>query len=156
MNVYVMSRDRAVKYCGKHHDTPSAIISIATPHALYRDFVYKNTKNNVKDILEMTFADADAPNTPDVYGTIVSEEDLLSAEQVKQIVEFVKKNKNYDIIVHCDAGISRSSGVAAAILKYYTGDDSQIFDSRWFAPNMWCYRKVLEGFIYKDELLEGS
>ena len=43
-----------------------------------------------------------------------------------------------------DAGISRSVGVAAAILKYTTGDDSSIFGNGLYDPNERCYRKTLE------------
>lgn len=55
-----------------------------------------------------------------------------------------------DFIVHCDAGISRSSGVAAAILKAKTGDDSQIFNNPKYRPNMRCYRIVLDEFMQED------
>ena len=54
------------------------------------------------------------------------------------------------MIVHCDAGISRSSGVAAAILKAKTGDDSQIFNNPKYRPNMRCYRIVLDEFMQED------
>ena len=54
------------------------------------------------------------------------------------------------VIVHCDAGISRSSGVAAAILKAKTGDDSQIFNSPKYRPNMRCYRIILDELMQED------
>ena len=70
----------------------------------------------------------------------------ITKEQAKQIATFVKKHYGNveQIIVHCEAGISRSAGVAAAILKYFTNDDSQIFDSYKYRPNTLCYRNVLE------------
>ena len=146
MRLSVLSRDNAVEYCTKAHKDESAIISISTPYYRYQNFPFKSEKNNVKDILFTKFADADAPNKNDVYGKIVSQEELISDKQAKEIVDFVKRNKDRYIIVHCDAGISRSSGVGAAILKYYTGDDSRIFENRWYMPNRLCYRKVLEAF----------
>lgn len=51
------------------------------------------------------------------------------------------------IIVHCGAGISRSAGVCAAIEKFLTGDDSRIFDSAYYHPNMSCYNAVLEALM---------
>ena len=96
--------------------------------------------------------DCDTPGEADVYGSPTTEQDLMSSDEAKAIVDFVERNKDKYIIVHCDAGISRSSAVAAAILKYYTGDDSRIFDSRRYSPNMWCYRKVLEAFYNESEL----
>lgn len=65
----------------------------------------------------MYFADADAPDTMDVYGKLVTIDELLNDEDANRIVEFVNKYKDCYIIVHCDAGASRSAGVAAAILN---------------------------------------
>ena len=72
-------------------------------------------------------------------------------DDAKKIVEFLKKYPNTDIIVHCDAGISRSSGVAAAIMKWATGDDSPIFKSYRYCPNTWCYRKTLEALMTQEK-----
>jgi len=146
MTIKVMSRNAAVEFCGFKHLAQSVIISISTTYGKYETEPYMSKDNNVVDILRLSFLDADCPNDKDVYGRIAKANDLMSDEQAKQIVDFVEKYSNYLIIVHCDAGISRSSAVAAAILKHYTGDDSQIFDSRWYAPNMWCYYKVLKAF----------
>ena len=35
------------------------------------------------------------------------------------------------------------SSVAAALLKYFTGSDDQIFRDSYYCPNTWCYRKTL-------------
>ena len=55
------------------------------------------------------------------------------------------------IIVHCNAGISRSSGVCAAIMKAMTGDDSLIFENPKYLPNTTCYKVVLEEFMREEE-----
>jgi predicted protein tyrosine phosphatase len=147
MNITIMNRYSAIQYCEKQHEQKSAIISISTPYGEYiNDPPFVSQTNNVQDILYLSFADADAPNTLDVYDRLVTEEQLLTDTDAKRIVEFVKKNIDYSIIVHCDAGISRSSAVGAAILKYYIGDDSSIFDSPRYFPNMWCYKKILNAF----------
>lgn len=36
---------------------------------------------------------------------------------------------------------------SAAIQKYITGDDSKIFDSFRYRPNILCYRRVLEALM---------
>lgn len=108
--------------------------------------------NNVQDILYLSFADADAPNIMDVYGKLVAEAELLTDTDAMRIVEFVKKHEDCFIIVYCDAGISRSSAVDAAIMKYFTGDDSSIFDSPCYFPNMWCYKKVLNAFYETNNI----
>jgi hypothetical protein len=45
-------------------------------------------------------------------------------------------------------GICRSAGIAAAISKVLTGDDSRFFDKSRYVPNMLCYRLTLEA-LYK-------
>ena len=86
----------------------------------------------------------------DVNDIIAAEKDLLCDKDAERIVEFSKKYKDKLLIIHCDAGISRSSGIAAAILRHYTGDDAEIFDNYSYDPNMWCYFKTLKAF--GDEL----
>ena len=130
INIQVMSRMAAAEYCARRHSEESVIISISTPDLYYGYLkIEKTDKNNVTDILNLT-----------------TEQDLMSSDEAKAIVDFVERNKDKYIIVHCDAGISRSSAVVAAILKHYTGNDDMIFDSRRYNPNRWVYRKVLEAF----------
>jgi hypothetical protein len=66
-------------------------------------------------------------------------------EMAKQIKAFLEKNILVDtLIVNCEAGISRSAGVAAAISKHLTGDDSFFFKN--YLPNRLVYRLLLEEF----------
>lgn len=147
IDIQVMSRMAAAEYCAKRHSRDSAIISISTPNIDYFYLKVEPTdENRVVAILNLEFMDADCPGDNDVYGNPTTINDLMSDEDAKTVVDFVETYKDKRILVHCDAGISRSSAVAAAILKHYTGDDSMIFDSRWYNPNRWVYRKVLEAF----------
>lgn len=68
------------------------------------------------------------------------------ANEIKQFVESLFSLNIDTLIIHCHAGVSRSSAVAAAITKYYTNDDSIYFNSDRFAPNMTVYYKVLKAF----------
>lgn len=148
INIQVMSRMAASEYCLRRHSEKVAIISISTPYIDYKlNTIFGDKSNNVTDILRLSFADADSPGKDDVYGNSTTEQDLMNDEDARKVVDFVEKNKENKIIVHCDGGISRSSAVVAAILKAYTGDDSRIFDSPRYSPNMWVYRKVLEAFM---------
>ena len=68
----------------------------------------------------------------------------VTSNQKNLIARLLRDYPDTDVIVHCDAGISRSAGIAAAILKHTTGDDSSIFVNGQYDPNLWCYRKTLE------------
>ena len=151
MNVTVMSRRDAIRYCRKPNDARTAIISISDPYMAYSDYPFISKSNGVVGILYLTFSDADGVGLPDVYGRPTMKEDLMSDDDAKKIAIFLRAHENDNIIVHCDAGISRSSGVTAAILKYKTGDDSSIFKNGRYCPNMWCYRKTLEALMREEE-----
>lgn len=74
---------------------------------------------------------------------------LIEDSDANEIKTFVESLYDLDIdtlIIHCHAGVSRSSAVAAAITKYYTNDDSMYFNSDRYAPNMTVYYKILKAF----------
>lgn len=131
--VIVMSRKQANYYSYDNKNVKTAMISITDPGS--SDNNIKIDDCNVAFLLRCKFADVS-----DI------KDNGITKEQAKQIATFVKKHYGNveQIIVHCEAGISRSAGVAAAILKYFTNDDSQIFDSYKYRPNTLCYRNVLE------------
>ena len=61
-------------------------------------------------------------------------EDILKIASMSDDIE--------TIIVNCEAGISRSAGVAAALANIINEDDSRYFKE--YLPNMLVYRKILE------------
>ncbi len=134
VNVLVMSRNEAERYSHRTHFEETAVISISTPDERYDLNIYASIYNRIKRILRLQFDDVDR-------GSLA-----MTEEDAAAIAEFVEENKDRTIIVHCDAGITRSAGIAAAIMKHYNGDDSPIFNSRLYCPNMLCYRMVLEQF----------
>ena len=75
----------------------------------------------------------------------------MKKDQAKDIANLIKKNYNkFDyVIVHCNAGISRSAGVVGAICKYLWNDDSDVFDNEYFKPNMYVYNLLLNSFYEK-------
>ena len=150
MNVQVMRRSAAVSWCHKAHENPTVMISISDPRMEYTSAPFRSKANNVRDILRLSFADADRPG-PDVYGNMTDMGDMMTEEDAARVAKFVQRHRDTDIIVHCDAGISRSSGVAAAIMRYLTGNDDAIFDNGRYCPNMWCYRKTLQALNALDE-----
>lgn len=136
-NVEVMNRNNAKRYSFQNHDIKSVIVSITDPDRPINLFE-RNSGNGIVNVLRLQFEDV-CGNSPNA----------ITENDAQRIVEFVDKYvDNVDkVIVHCEAGQSRSAGVAAAILKYFTGDDTQIYDNPQYTPNSTCYTKVLQAFF---------
>lgn len=120
-------------------DKPSIVISIRDPEKEPECFC-KNP--NVLSILYLDFEDWDRP------------EDgcqLISDEQADRIADLVlqyaDKLEVIDLYVNCEAGVSRSAGVAAAVARALDDDDEKFF--RIYYPNRFVYRKVLEALYNK-------
>lgn len=152
MNVTIMSRRDAVRYCYQPHETQTVMISISDPLMLYDSAPFASPGNRIHGILRLCFADADgvgahiwvpqeAVSHPDRGA---DESDLMTRDDAAKVAQFLRRHSNMDVIVHCDAGLSRSAGVAAAIMKHFNDDDSPVFDSGKYYPNTWCYRLTLE------------
>lgn len=78
-----------------------------------------------------------------------TDENGISMMDAKKIEIFVAANiaRGYKhIIVHCDQGISRSAGVAAAILKAYNKDEDVILKNGRYCINPRCYEYVCKAF----------
>lgn len=83
----------------------------------------------------------DFPDTEDHAG--------MSATDADKVVCFIAKNVNCgncNIYVHCDQGISRSAGVAAAILRAYGKKEDKILDCSDYCINSRCYEMMLKAF----------
>jgi len=70
----------------------------------------------------------------------------FTEKHADKIQKFVKKNLHMAnaVICHCEAGISRSAAVAAALSKYYNGNDSFFFEQ--YIPNGLVYSTLLAKF----------
>lgn len=159
MKYVVMSKSQAIRYTYEPHEDRSIIISISDSTD-YTTKLLTTKENNIKSILYLHFDDIDNINgyevkkdegfVVDIYNCCY---DLISDEDAEKIVNFVNRHKDSvdAIIVHCRAGISRSSGVCAAIMKYLEGNDSAIFNNPKYHPNMRCYKTVLTKFYEKTE-----
>jgi len=88
----------------------------------------------IRDVCYMWFEDDD---------TEIPE--AISDDQAERIADFVRKYAEkktpFVCYVNCEAGMSRSAGVGAAIAYYYLHDDDWIFKTK--VPNRRCYHKVL-------------
>ena len=141
--IMILSRPEAVYYCEREHSRPRVMISISDPFLSYRDGPFLTRENNLREILFLTFCDAEEPG-PDVYGNQAGAEDLMQAGDARRIRDLLERHPDCDLIVHCDAGMSRSAGVAAAVTEAEGGDSGEIFDSPYYDPNLHCYSVLLE------------
>ena len=116
---------------------PHIIISINSPKFNKAIIPYRP---NCLEILYLEFHDLD--NKIISGGVKYKLISSLDAERVWEIVN-VYKDKIDLIICQCEAGISRSAGIAGALSKVLNGDDTGIFKK--YLPNMLVYKTILNG-----------
>ena len=130
--VVLSRRDAVVLSCG-HIPEPSVIISITGTGCAPVLFA---ENEQIKAILHLCFNDVYKGG----FGA-------MNADDADSIVRFcLNWLPQTNLLVHCEAGVSRSAGVCAAILKWYEGDDMQIFGNPYYRPNIHCYSEVLKAF----------
>src|SRR3954467_3561018 len=85
--------------------------------------------------LVLSFDDAEEVPAMALPGEIV----LMSRGQAKKIRRFIEKHREDvgAVVVHCEAGMSRSPGVAAALCRAF-GQDDQLFWQE-YQPNRHVY-----------------
>lgn len=100
------------------------------------DFALPNIRT-CKGILKLNFNDTEDITDKDVY---------FDMNMAKEILDFVDKHADAItlIVVHCGAGISRSTAVASALSKILNNSDDLIFSTK--APNMLVYTSLLEAY----------
>lgn len=128
----IMSRQEAKRYSYLPYGLKTIFISITDVNE--PDNNLKTDWTNCLGILRLKFEDVD-------FGW----DDCITPEQGSQIVDFVNSHPEAEqIVVHCEAGVSRSAGVCAALKYAMTGNDMDIFRNGRYCPNMACYRTVLD------------
>ncbi len=135
--ILVMSQIKAEKLI---LDKNKSYVCISITDFLDGNYAY--LPQEFKEILRLQFHDIDTNIMESLGNTYFGMDD----SDAKEIVVFLERwyNKVDYLIIHCHAGISRSSGIASAIEKYYNGDDSKYFHNSIYRPNMRCYRLVLD------------
>lgn len=133
ISVYSRSEIEKVKFSQSH-----IIISITT---VKRDVAQIHENELCVGILRLTFPDLERGNYPD----------LFSHSQARQIWDFVLKHSTVDLIaIHCDAGMSRSPAIAAALAERFLGDSSEftepgiLLENRKYFPNRLVYRIMVD------------
>ncbi len=134
MKIFVYSRSALDAV--RPHEVAHVIISITS----HPDDVARLRLNEMcRGVLRLSFPDAEVPSDLHV------ETSLFSREQAMEIWTFTEKHLSQieRVIVHCDAGVSRSPAVAAALARVLNDDDTEFFGGR-YRPNMRVYRFLLE------------
>ena len=146
MVIVVLDRARAEKLIPTEK---CAIISITDTEDDIVKFVYDN---NIKGVLRLNFLDED--NVGYYKHRVSSKYRLFGVSDAIKILDFVDSIKDsIDILyIHCTAGISRSPAIAAALCDIYDIDS----DINWFfmyTPNVFIYRKLLNIYHFRDEII---
>jgi hypothetical protein len=129
MKFLIMSRDKISKFTFPHRYAIIGIVGHGCEHPLIPE--------GYVDLLQLNFYDTDF---------YISDYPSIQKEDARKILEFVEKNKDkVDMfVVHCNAGISRSSGTVAALSFIYNGDAAWVFSDRRYIPNMLVYKTILD------------
>lgn len=133
MDIIVKSKKAIEEYAMQEHNKTSIVISIASKNSSKAN-IKSDYNNKIKEIQFIQFDDTDS------MGGI----EKLDASKIKRFLLKHIGDTSLDlIIVQCEAGQSRSAGVAAALMKYFWNDDTAIFNNHKYTPNMLCYRTML-------------
>lgn len=144
------------------NDKKFAIISIQEPETNGSGILFTETAS-CKHVLTIKFSDIDPIffyDHNEIFeeaiktGKII----LFSTEMAKEIKNFFDKIKD-DIdllIVHCSAGVSRSSAIAAVLNKYVNNTEDLFFEKS--LPNMFIYNIMHKEIFgqYTKDLFRGN
>jgi len=106
------------------------------------------TNAHTLEVLRLVFDDLDkqpGPATTRAIGQMV----IFDHHMADKIIDLMLKHAPEVVIVHCGMGQSRSPAVAAALSRWFNGDDSAFFPSAGmygrpaYTPNMLVYRVLL-------------
>ncbi len=138
MEIIVLNEDQVQRF---ETEIPHIVISIRSPKT---DTITIPCNKSNAGVLFMAFHDLDhMPKEEHVCLGSIRPYVLFDEENAKEILSFVSSHINEIelIVVNCEAGISRSAGVAAALSKIINGEDERYFKE--YLPNRLVYRTLL-------------
>lgn len=142
----IMSQDECIDFSNKNLNDECIIISINDTG--YDTNISKNDK--IIDVCKLWFDDIERNTNQKLK--------LMTIDQAKGIKEFVDKYKNKidNLVIHCTAGISRSSSIGCVIARYLNNDDNYLWATGRYMPNKHVYKTMCEAFNlkYSDDLFK--
>jgi predicted protein tyrosine phosphatase len=116
-------------------DDEFILISITSPE---EKWISIPENRYCRGVLQLKFHDVEHPS----YGFV-----SFSDRQAVKIRDFAEEHDDVAVIIcQCEAGISRSAGVASALIKRYGMDESEIFTNGRYIPNLLVYKKLLKAY----------
>lgn len=150
IQLLVLSRDEVSIVAPQ---VPYIVISITDPEK--DDAVIADSSFQLA-ILRLKFHDIIGAKSISLKDSSSTNEIAMSQENAQAVLNFVCEHvENAKLIVcHCEAGISRSAGVAAALSRILNTQDEFFFDNYW--PNRWVYERLLENIHLLSDRLTNS
>lgn len=122
-------------------DQPWAAIQVATREGTWPEL----SQDNRQGVLQLFFPDYSflTGNLEQAYPDLKGK--LFDEKFAQRILDFVDALVDtHTLLVHCEAGISRSSAIAAAIDKIYRGNDAKTwFRTKPYRPNILVYHTMI-------------
>lgn len=129
------------KWFGRREKFAIITITESKTHFNYVDNIVDHLVLHVSDIDEsMPYAITGSPRMV-MFNNI-------HADLIKDFVEKWKDKVNF-FLIHCDAGVSRSRAVAAALSWVFNGDDKEHFKKG--IPNPTIYKKLLKAYGFSND-----
>jgi len=151
MKIEVRSKRLAREFIGEE---PWAAISITT----YPTEFAKLNGTKRLGLLQLVFADVNREEDVERINVLVHATEVTSffnKDHAAKIINFVKEMKAKEIelfLVHCEAGISRSPAIAAALHKIFVDKDDMYYFKR-YQPNSHVYKTILE-YAFENNLIQ--
>lgn len=153
METKALSRDACERYATQRHVKSSVIISIKSTWDRVDPVLPMTDSNGILRVLRLSFDDEGAYSAA-MFGSTLG---LMRPEDAAAIAAFANAWREAAdlIIVHCDGGVSRSAGVAAAIDYWFHGK-TDWFDKRDKHPNLWCFNQTLDALRGVPQIAQTS
>ena len=119
----------------EHHEIDQENTAIVSFADSVDDFIEFPDGTNVMKIAFYDIGPYSIPTT-DYYRVLPEAKDIA-----KFVDTNIKQGKN--LICQCDYGVSRSAGLAAAIMEHYKKEGVKLFADYRYTPNKFVFNKVL-------------